>query len=133
MTNQGAENIGVIRVKDVNLWAHVGVLEHERLLGQYFLADFMFWLDLDKVGKDDDLSSTIDYSMAIKGVQKLSFQVNCFTIEKFSDYILDFLEELYGPIPMKLLLRKCNPPVPGFRGTVEIERIRNLKKDVIRL
>lgn len=127
MRKKSNDHRGVIRVRDVNLWAHVGVLEKERLLGQYFCADFTFWVELSNACKDDDLSSTIDYSMAIKGVQKLAFEVNCYTIEKFSDYILDFLEELYGPIPMKLALRKCTPPVEGFRGSVELERSRNYK------
>ena len=119
-------NLGVIHVKDVNLWAHVGVLERERLLGQDFSVDFSIWFDFSYASKHDDLSSTVDYGIAIKGLQKLAFTINCLTIEKFSDLILDFLEELYGALPMKILLKKCEPPIEGFRGIVEIERSRNL-------
>tara|TARA_Y100001968_G_scaffold3728_1_gene3269 strand:+ start:21342 stop:21719 length:378 start_codon:yes stop_codon:yes gene_type:complete len=118
-------NSGVIHVHEVNLWAHVGVLEHERLLGQEFIADFRFWLDLDSAAVSDELSKSIDYSHAIKEVQKLSFQIHCLTIEKYSDQILDCLEELYGSIPMSVLLRKCSPPVSGFSGSVSVERWRN--------
>ena len=120
-------NLGVIHVRNINLWAHVGVLEEERLNGQDFLVDFSLWLNCDDASKYDDLSLTTDYSIAIEKLQELAFKENCLTIEKFSDQILNCLEELYGSIPMKVLLRKCKPPVKGFSGIVEIERRRNFK------
>ncbi len=118
-------DLGVIHVENVNLWAHVGVLDKERLLGQDFLVDFSIWVDIEDASKNDNLSSTVDYSLAIKGLQKLAFQARFFTIERFSDHLLDYLESLYGPLPMRLFLRKCAPPVEGFSGSVGIERKRN--------
>ena len=118
-------SFGVIHVKDINLWAHVGVLEKERLYGQSFLVDFSLWLDVADAARYDDLSSTADYSVAIKGLQKLAFDMNCHTIETFSECILDYLEDLFGNVQMKIFLRKCNPPVEGFNGSVGIERTRN--------
>ncbi len=115
---------GVIHVRDLNLWAHVGVLEHERLNGQKFSLDFSLWLNLERAAKNDDLSATADYSIAIRELQKLSFQMNCLTIEHFSNHILDCLEALYGPIPMQVNLRKCSAPVPGFSGIVEVQSSR---------
>ena len=118
-------DLGVIHVNNVNLWAHVGVLEKERMTGQRFVADLSLWLDLNDAAKYDDISKSVNYASAVKGLQRLSFSTNCLTIEKFSDKILDLLEELYGPIPMKLLLKKCEPPIEGFTGNVAIERKRN--------
>ena len=116
---------GAIHVKGLRLWAHVGVLEHERLLGQLFNVDFTLWLDLDQASEYDDLSLTADYSIAIRELQELSFQLNCLTIEHFSHQILDRLEVLYGRIPMRVSLCKCAAPVPGFTGSVEVEKFRN--------
>ena len=39
-------NLSAIHIKDINLWAHVGVLESERIHGQRFLLDLSFWLEL---------------------------------------------------------------------------------------
>ena len=117
---------GAIHVKDVNLWAHVGMLEEERAFGQEFLLDFSLWLDLDLAAKEDDLSSTADYGLAISSFQDIASQLNCNTIEHFSELILDCLESLYGSIPMQVYLRKCSAPLPGFSGTVGIERSRHL-------
>jgi len=124
MNHPNLLNLGVIHIYEVNLWAHVGVLAHERKSGQEFLADFSFWVNLDKASENDELSSSIDYSSAIKEVQKLSFKIKCLTIENYSEQILDLLESLYGPIPMRILLKKCNPPLDGFSGSVAVERSR---------
>ena len=113
---------GAVHVNDLRLWAHVGVLEQERLLGQWFSLDFSLWLELDIASKTDDLEKTADYSLAIKKIQELTFQLNCKTIEHFSELILCCLEDVYGIVPMRVLLRKCAPPIAGFNGTVSVER-----------
>ena len=115
---------GAIHVNEFKLWAHVGVLEKERLHGQGFILNFTVWLELDEASKKDDLSYSADYSLAIKRIQELSFQINCLTIEHYSEQILDVLESLYGTIPMRVLLRKTSPPVHGFSGSVAVERRR---------
>ena len=81
-------NLSAIHIKDINLWAHVGVLESERIHGQRFLLDLSFWLELDESSKLDKLDKSIDYSEAIKAVKKLSFEIKCLTIEYFSDQIM---------------------------------------------
>ena len=118
-------NLSAIHIKDINLWAHVGVLESERINGQSFVLDISFWIDLNEASKLDELSKTIDYSEAIKAVQKLSFEIKCLTIENFSDQILNLLESLYGQVPVNILLKKCSPPIDGFTGSVLIEKRRN--------
>ena len=118
-------NSSAIHIKDINLWAHVGVLESERINGQNFVLDISFWLNLDESSKLDQLDKSIDYSEAIKAVQKLSFEIKCLTIEYFSDQILNVLESLYGQVPMNIMLKKCSPPIHGFSGCVLIEKKRN--------
>ena len=116
---------GAIHALEINLWAHVGLLEKEQLLGQRFLLDFVIWLDFDEAAKFDDVSKSVDYSKAIIGLQSFALNYKCKTIERFSDRILDFLEDLYGPLPMKVYLRKCSPPINGFTGMVAVEKTRN--------
>ena len=113
-----------IHVRDFYLWAHVGVLEEERHLGQWFCLDFSLWLDVNSSAMNDELSQTVDYSLAISDIQELASNLECLTIEHFSEMILARLECLYGSLPMRLLLRKCAPPVPGFSGSVAVERHR---------
>ena len=114
-----------IHVKGLRLWAHVGVLEQERRDGQWFSLDISLWIDLSAAAADDDLASSLDYSLAIRSLQALAREIRCLTIEHFSDRVLDCLEQLYGPVPVLLTLSKCAAPVPGFDGVVAVERIRH--------
>ena len=114
-----------IHVRDLKLWAHVGVLEHERRDGQWFSLDITLWQDLGAAAADDDLAASLDYSKAITALQALARGLVCQTIEHFSDRVLDQLEQLYGPVPVRLELRKCAAPVPGFSGVVAVERRRH--------
>ena len=115
----------LIHIHDLHLWAHVGVLEHERRDGQWFQLDITLGLNLSDSAKSDDLSATADYSLAVVALQALVRELCCLTIERFSEEVFEVLERLYGPLPMHLLLQKCNPPIAGFTGTVAIERRRN--------
>ena len=117
--------LDAIHIRELMLWAHVGVLEHERRDGQWFSLDITLWQDLSVAGASDDLAASLDYSRAIIALQELSRGLVCQTIEHFSDRVLDQLELLYGPVPVRLELRKCAAPVPGFSGEVAVERRRH--------
>jgi dihydroneopterin aldolase len=114
-----------ILVRGLRLWAHVGVLERERLLGQWFELDFSLNWDLAAAGAGDALEHSLDYSQAITALQRLAGELRCLTLEHFAERILDRLELLYGPVPTRLELRKCHAPVPGFDGVVGVQRSRH--------
>ena len=114
-----------IDVRKLRLWAHVGVLESERLLGQWFELDLKLGFDLSAAAAGDDLGASLDYSRAITALQRQASEVQVQTLEHYSELIFDCLEELYGPVPMGLELRKCRAPVPGFGGSVAVRRGRH--------
>lgn len=118
-------SLDVIRIDDLCLWAHVGVLEHERRDGQWFRLDLALHLDLSGAAALDALEATADYSLAVNALQVLAAEIRCQTIEHFSERVFEVLESLYGALPMHLRLSKCSPPIAGFNGTVSIERWRN--------
>jgi dihydroneopterin aldolase len=118
-----------ILVRGLRLWAHVGVLERERLLGQWFELDFSLNWDLAAAGAGDALEHSLDYSQAITALQRLAGELRCLTLEHFAERILDRLELLYGPVPTRLELRKCHAPVPGFDGVVGVQRSRHCHRE----
>ena len=113
-----------ILVRGLRLWAHVGVLEQERQLGQWFELEFWLGGDLSAAAAADDLGASFDYVTAIEALRHLSQTLICQTLEHFSERILACLEELYGLIPIRLELRKCRAPIAGFDGTVAVSRQR---------
>ena len=118
-----------ILVRGLRLWAHVGVLERERQLGQWFELDFSLDWDLAAAGAGDALEHSLDYSQAITALQRLAGELRCLTLEHFAERILDRLELLYGPVPTRLELRKCHAPVPGFDGVVGVQRSRHCHRE----
>jgi dihydroneopterin aldolase len=114
-----------IHVRGLRLWAHVGVLERERELGQWFDLEFSLWADLAAAGRGDDLALSYDYAHAIVALQRLAHGLRCHTIEHFAERALDELERLYGPLPLRVQVLKCQAPVAGFGGSVAVERFRH--------
>ena len=125
MKNENVDDC--IAVENINLWAHVGVFDFERSFGQKFtLSFFIFVDDFTKAARTDDINDTYDYSKGVTIIQKLSRETVCFTVERFSEIILDNLEQVYGKLPIKIKLSKCNPPIKYFKGSISIVRSRNI-------
>ncbi|MYF35323.1 MAG: dihydroneopterin aldolase [Synechococcus sp. SB0678_bin_12] len=125
MNNTPPANRGdAIHVEGLKVWARVGVLPEERSLGQWFVVDLTVWLDLAPAGRADDLSLTVDYGQAVAAIRACGEQVVCHTVECFSEQLLDQVGEVYGACPVRLILRKCHPPIPGFDGSISVERWR---------
>lgn len=130
----GPEDVPVDRilVRGLRLWAHVGVLEFERAEGQWFELDLELAVDLAEAGRSDALDLTLDYSRLITALQSQARELRCLTLEHYSDRILDLIDscaaEQLGEavqVPVRLELRKCAAPVPGFTGLVAVRRSRH--------
>jgi len=50
-------------------------------------------------------------------------KIYCFTIEKYSNAILEIIDQEFTLSKIKIILTKCNPPITGFDGKVSIVRI----------
>ena len=116
-----------LEIKDIKVWARVGVLLEERKLGQLFSLDISIWSDFRNCTKTDDINSTIDYAVLIKDIKSHSMNFSCFTIEKYSSEILKIIIDKFDPLRIKIKLTKCNPPIAGFTGEVSIIRFFHKK------
>ena len=114
-----------LEIKDIKIWAKVGVLTKEREFGQLFSLDVSLWSDFTDCSNTDDLNSTIDYALLINNIKTHSINFSCFTIEKYSSEILKIIVEKFNPERIKIKLTKCNPPIAGFTGEVSIVRSFN--------
>ena len=112
-----------LHVENIKLWARVGVLEEERRLGQLFSLDILLWTDFEKCTLNDDVTKTVDYSKLVEILKSQSKKIYCFTIEKYSNAILEIIDEEFKLSKIKIILTKCNPPITGFDGKVSIVRI----------
>ena len=112
-----------LKIENIKLWARVGVLDEERELGQLFNLDVFLWTDFDKCTANDDINKTVDYSKLVEILKDQSKKICCFTIEKYSNTILEIINQEFKLSKIKIILTKCNPPITGFDGKVSIIRI----------
>ena len=112
-----------IKIENIKLWARVGVLDQERELGQLFILDIYLWADFENCTINDDIKKTVDYSKLVQILKDQSKKIYCFTIEKYSNEILEIIDQEFRLSKIKIILTKCNPPITGFDGKVSIVRI----------
>ena len=112
-----------LKIEEIKLWARVGVLEEERQSGQFFSLDVFLWTNFEQCSKDDDLDKTVDYSKLVKILKDHSRKIKCYTIERYSNEILEIINKEFQLSRVKVILTKCNPPITGFDGKVSIVRI----------
>ena len=112
-----------LKIENIKLWARVGVLDEERKLGQFFSLDIFLWTDFEKCTFNDDIKTTVDYSKIVRILKDQSKKINYFTIEKYSNEILEIIDEEFKFSKIKIILTKCNAPITGFDGKVSIVRI----------
>ena len=113
----------LLKIENIELWARVGVLDKERELGQLFSLDIFLWTDFEECTENDDIKKTVDYSKLVQILKDQSKKIYCFTIEKYSNEILEIVDQELKLSKVKIILSKCNPPITGFDGTVSIVRI----------
>jgi len=112
-----------LKIENIELWARVGVLDEERQLGQLFNLDIFLWTDFEECTSNDDIKKTVDYSKLVEILKEQSKKIYCFTIEKYSNEILEIIDEEFKVSKIKIILTKCNPPIIGFNGKVSIVRV----------
>ena len=112
-----------LKIKNIKLWARVGVLEEERKLGQLFNLDVFLWADFESCTQNDDIKRTVDYSKLVEILKYQSKKISCFTIEKYSNEILEIINQEFQLSRIKISLTKCKPPITGFDGEVSIVRV----------
>ena len=112
-----------LKIENIKLWARVGVLDKERELGQLFSLDIFLWTDFENCTANDDIKETVDYSKLVEILKDQSKKIYCFTIEKYSNAILEIIDREFYLSKIKIILTKCNPPITGFDGKVSIVRI----------
>ncbi|HSL26823.1 MAG TPA: dihydroneopterin aldolase [Acidimicrobiia bacterium] len=61
MTDPGPRPLGTISIKGIEVFGHHGVLASEARRGQPFLIDVEVGIDLDRAGRSDQLTDTLDY------------------------------------------------------------------------
>lgn len=114
-----------ILIKDLELFAHHGVLKEEKNLGQKFLLSLELNLDLRNAGTTDDLNKTVNYAELCERVEAQFRKEKYDLIEAAAEKIAEYILVNYPIIKsVKLILKKPWAPIlkPVNYVAVQIER-----------
>lgn len=123
-----------IIMKGMEFFGRHGVLKEERLYGQKFLVDAILYIDLEKAGANDDLSSTVSYSdvyVIIKQeVENNKYQLIEALAESICSKILSFDKKIEK---VHVTVKKPEAPVDGFFDffAVDLHRDKHESKGTI--
>lgn len=111
----------IIKINGIKLYGYHGVLQAERDIGQYFIADVSLIVDLESASKTDDLEDTINYAEVYNIVEAeiLGRPVNL--IEHLAGRIIEALFNTYDKIDeIQVTLIKPHPPIDGHYDNVSV-------------
>lgn len=114
-----------IRIENLEVFCHHGVLKEENVLGQKFLVSLVLYTDTRKAGKQDDLSFSIDYAEVSHFVEKRMKEENVKLIETVAEKLAEEILLTYPLIENVCVeIKKPWAPVllPLETVSVKIER-----------
>ena len=113
--------MGVIKVKNIRLYAYHGCLDEEGKIGSEYKVDLCVEADLSKSAKTDSLSDTVDYVHLNKIVRE-EMTTRTKLLETVADKILNrILNEISIVNKAVVEVSKVNPPIGGNVAMVTIK------------
>ena len=98
-------------LNDIIFFAHHGLTEEEKVLGQNFSINLEMECLLDKVFKSDLIDDTVDYSNIFNIVKDIVMFSNYYMIETIADKIIAELFLIPKVKSVHVEVRKLNPPI----------------------
>jgi dihydroneopterin aldolase len=112
--------MGIIKVKNINLYAFHGCLAEEAKIGSWYKVAVKVKADLKKSSKSDDLKDTVDY-VHLNLIVKEEMAIRSKLLEEVAQRILNrFFEEIPMIKKATVSVSKINPPIGGNVAEVAI-------------
>lgn len=109
-------------LRNMVFYAHHGVFEAEKEMGQRFEIDVSLDLDLAAAGRSDDLALSVNYADVYALVKRVVVERNFNLIEGLAEAIASQLLAAYSGVERATVrVRKPHAPVGGVLDTVEVE------------
>lgn len=113
-----------VRLHGIVLFAHLGVHEAERQVGQKIRIDVEMTADLDPAGRSDSLHQTIDYEKVYRLVEETVAGSACRLLETLALNLIDHLLAAFPVSEVTVRVQKPNVPFQGTMSAVEVELSR---------
>ncbi|MBO4395407.1 MAG: 2-amino-4-hydroxy-6-hydroxymethyldihydropteridine diphosphokinase [Eubacterium sp.] len=115
-----------IRIKDLEIYGHHGVLKEENVLGQKFLVSMSLGLSLHSAGISDDISESIDYAAVSHLVKEEMEKTTYKLIEALAEHLCEAILIRFPVVErITMELKKPWAPILLPLDTVSVCMTRN--------
>ncbi|KJF17971.1 dihydroneopterin aldolase [Acidithrix ferrooxidans] len=117
-----AIELGVVEVRDLVVRGIHGLLPSERLTPQDFSISLKMRLSIQDAALYDDISGTVDYSLAATIVEEIVQGMSFDLVERLGYVIaLTLMERFDTILSIWVLVKKLRPPMPSDLAYVGVE------------
>jgi len=113
-----------VRLNDVVFFAHLGVSEAEREVGQRLHIDVDLTVDLDQASRTDDLHDTVNYEAVFREVSRVVDGSRHRLLESLAGSLARSLLDGFPAQEVRVRVRKPNVPFAGSLSSAEVEMVR---------
>lgn len=110
-----------IVIAGLEVWAHHGVLPHEREIGQRFVLDIALELDLAPAGASDELDDTVDYGTLAQAIHDRVADERHDLLERVAERVAELALEDARVRAVEVVVRKPAAPLTVAAGEVRVE------------
>ena len=118
-----ARPVDKILVEGIDFLGHCGVSETERNALQRFSTSFELHLDLKRAGTSGRFKDTVDYEAVSKVIMAAGRQP-FILLESMAEEMASEILNQFPVQGVRILLKKCVPPVDDIRGFFGVEIYR---------
>ncbi len=113
-----------VRLNDIVLFAHLGVSEAEREVGQRIHIDVELAADLETAAQSDHLADTINYESVYRTIASVVEQSRHRLLESLAGSLICELLRSTPATRVRVRIRKPNVPFAGSLASAEVEMMR---------
>lgn len=110
-----------VRLNDIVLFAHLGVSEAERHVGQRLHVDVDLEVDLEAAAASDALADTVNYEAVYREVVRLVEGSRHRLLESLAGSLIRGLLATFPATQVRVRIRKPNVPFSGSLASAEVE------------
>ena len=111
-------------IRNLELYASIGVSAAEREVGQRLLANLEVGYDLSVAGQSDEITHTISYSNLARLIQKIGTSTECRLLEYMAEQICKTILSTFPVTSIRLQLLKKPPPTKIMMEAAGVEIFR---------
>ncbi|MDT8415607.1 MAG: dihydroneopterin aldolase [Flavobacteriaceae bacterium] len=104
--------MGVIRLRNIRLYAYHGCMEEEGKIGSEYRVDVKVNADLSLASETDRLQDTVDY-VALHRIVKEEMAIRSKLLETVAKRIIDRVLSELTAAKIEVEISKLNPPIGG--------------------